>query len=156
MEGKSVNESKTEQVQIITQSDLNGYGRLFGGQLMKWIDIVAAVAARRHAGKNVTTVLVDTLSFKEPAYANDLIVLRAKVTYTANTSMEVCVRSYVESLDGMRRLINTAYFVMVALDENEKPTKVPPLILKTERDKLEWEAAKKRYELRKKRREEVY
>ena len=43
MEGKSVNESKTEQVQIITQSDLNGYGRLFGGQLMKWIDIVKEV-----------------------------------------------------------------------------------------------------------------
>lgn len=149
---KKVSESKTEQVQIISQSDLNGYKRLFGGQLMQWIDTVAGVTARRHCGKNVTTAMVDSLQFKEAAYANDLIVLIGKVTYVGRTSMEVCVRSYVEGLDGMRRLINTAYFVMVALDENEKPSEVPGLMLETEEEKMEWEYAKKRNEVRKSRR----
>ena len=119
---------------------------------MQWIDIVAGVTARRHSGKNVTTLMVDSLQFKEAAYANDLIVIIGKVTYVGRTSMEVCVRSYVEEQDGMRRLINTAYFVMVALDENEKPTEVPGLILESEEEKMEWEFAKKRNEMRKNRR----
>ena len=149
---KRVSDSKTEQVQWVSQSDLNGYKRLFGGKLMQWIDIVAGVTARRHSGKNVTTLMVDSLQFKEAAYANDLIVIIGKVTYVGRTSMEVCVRSYVEEQDGMRRLINTAYFVMVALDENEKPTEVPGLILESEEEKMEWEFAKKRNEKRKNRR----
>lgn len=153
---KRVSDSKTEQVQIISQSDLNGYKRLFGGQLMEWIDVVAAVTARRHCEKNVTTVMVDRLHFKEPAHANDLIVLRGKITYVGKTSMEICVRSYVEGVDGMRRLINTAYFIMVALDEKENPIPVPELILETNEDRREWEMGKKRYELRKQRRIECY
>ena len=150
---KRVSDSKTEQVQWVSQSDLNGYKRLFGGKLMQWIDIVAGVTARRHSGKNVTTLMVDSLQFKEAAYANDLIVIIGKVTYVGRTSMEVCVHSYVEDQDGMRKLINTAYFVMVALDENEKPTEVPGLILESEEEKMEWEFAKKRNEMRKNRRE---
>ena len=152
----SVNNSRTEQVQIVSQSDLNGYKRLFGGKLMEWIDIVAGVTARRHCSKNVTTVMVDKLHFKKAAYANDVIVLRGKVTYVGKTSMEVCVKSYIESVTGERQLINTAYFIMVALDENENPTEVPRLILETEEDKKEWERGKKRYELRKKRRVQHY
>ena len=153
---KRVSDSKTEQVQWVSQSDLNGYKRLFGGKLMQWIDIVAGVTARRHSGKNVTTLMVDSLQFKEAAYANDLIVIIGKVTYVGRTSMEVCVRSYVEEQDGMRRLINTAYFVMVALDENEKPTEVPGLILESEEEKMEWEFAKKRNEMSKNRRKGEY
>lgn len=141
---KRVSESRTEQVQILTQANINGYNRLFGGQLMEWIDVVAAVTARRHSGRNVTTALVDTLTFKAPAHPNDMVIIRGKITWTGRTSMEVCVKSYVENPDGTRRLINTAYLVMVALDENEHPVPVPQLILETEKDRLEWQAAKKR------------
>ncbi len=149
---KRVCDSETEQVQIISKADLNGYNRLFGGQLMEWIDIVAAVTARRHCGKNVTTILVDTLYFKEAAHSNDLIVLKGKITYVGRTSMEVCVRSYVENLDGMRHLINTAYVLMVALDENERPIEVPGLIPETPEELMDWENGKKRCAMRKERR----
>lgn len=153
---KKVSESRTEQVQLITQSDLNGYKRLYGGRLMEWIDTVAGVTARRHSEKNITTAMVDTLQFKKAAYANDLIVLIGQVTYVGKTSMEVCVRSYVEAPNGMRSLINTAYLVMVALDENEKPAQVPGLILETEQQKIEWEFAKLRNEARKNRRKGTF
>lgn len=152
---KKISDSRTEQAHIITQSDLNGYKRLFGGQLMEWVDIVAAVTARRHCEMNVTTAMVDTLEFREPAHANDLVVLIGQMTYVGSSSMEVCVRSYVENLNGTRRLINKAYFVMVALDEDEKPVKVPGLILETDYEKEEWEAGKKRYELRRNRRKGI-
>jgi acyl-CoA hydrolase len=153
---KRPGDSYTEQVQILSQGALNGYKRLFGGQLMEWIDIVAAVVARRHSEKNVTTAVVDTLQFKGPAYANDTIVLTGKITYVGNTSMEVCVKTYVEELSGKQKLITTAYIVMVALDDNEAPTTVPRLILETQEEKNEWEAAAKRNKLRKARKLEKY
>lgn len=154
--GKTVKESRTEQVQILTQGTLNGNRRLFGGQLMEWIDIVAAVVARRHSNLNTTTAVVDTLQFTEPAYANDIVVLEGYMTFTGRTSMEVCVKTYVEELNGRKHEINTAYIVMVALDDNDKPTPVPPLIIETEEERLEWEAAVKRNDLRKVRRKERY
>ena len=106
--GKPPRESRTEQVQILSQGSLNGYKRLFGGKLMEWIDVVAAVTARRHSEKNVTTAAVDSLEFRSAAYANDTVVLVGNVTYTGNTSMEICVKTYVESLNGASRLINQA------------------------------------------------
>ncbi len=147
---KEVAESRTEQVQILNQSNINGFGRLFGGQLMQWIDTVAAVVARRHSERNVTTVLVDSLEFKKAAKVNNTLVLNGHLTYVGRTSMEVCVNTYVEALSGERTLINTAYLVMVALDENERPTAVPGLILKTDEEKAEWESAKARRDARSK------
>ena len=115
---------------------------------MEWIDIVAAVVARRHSERNVTTAVVDMLEFKKPAYANDTIIIKGKVTYAGRTSMEVKVETFVEELSGERTLINTAFLVMVALDENDKPTEVPKLVIETEDEKAEYEAALMRKERR--------
>ena len=79
-----------------------------------------------------------------------------KVTYVGTTSMEVRVDTYIEDTEGMRRPINRAYFTMVALDENDKPCPVPKLLLESEEEKAEWEAAKKRRDMRKKRKEEGF
>ena len=155
-EEKRVSDSYTEQVQLLTKANMNGYNRLFGGTLMEWIDVVAAIVARRHCGMNVTTVVVDTLQFKGPAYANEHLLLTGKMTYVGRTSMEVCVKTFVEALDGERRLINEAYVVMVALDENERPVEVPGLILETDGEREAWQRGEKRNELRKKRRAENY
>lgn len=146
---KKVKDSYTEQVQILTQSGMNGFGRLFGGRLMKWIDIVAAVTARRHSERNVTTVLVDQLEFKRPARVNDTLVLTGYITYAGKTSMEICVKTYIEELDGTRNLINKAFLVMVALDKDDNPTQVPGLTITSDEERAEWEAAKLRHEGRK-------
>lgn len=145
---KSVSSSRTEQVQIIGQKDLNGYQRLFGGRLLEWIDTVAGVVAKRHAGMNVTTARIDSLEFCRAAYANDTVVLAGHVTWVGRTSMEVCVRSYIENFDGSRELINKAYIVMVGLDENERPTEIPRLKIETEEERAEWDDAVRRRALR--------
>mgnify|MGYP002571627705 FL=1 len=142
--GRTVAHSRTEQVQILMQGTLNGYNRLFGGKLMEWIDVVAAVTARRHCGKNVTTAAVDSLVFKSPAMVNDTILLEGHVTYAGRTSMEVCVTTYVEELNGFRREINKAYLVLVAIDADGKPTLVPPVIAETEEEKREYAEAMER------------
>ena len=153
---KHVSDSQTEQVQIVMPGDSNGYGRLFGGRLAAWIDTVAAVAARRHSGCEVTTVSIDNLDFKVPAYINDLIVLIGCVTYVGRTSIEVRVDTYAENLNGERNRINSAYVIMVALDENEKPAPVPALLLENDEQKQEWAAGEKRRELKKLRRLENF
>lgn len=146
---KYVKDSYAQQVHVLTMSNINGYNRLFGGQLMCWIDEVAAVVARRHSERNVTTASIDSLEFKRAAYANDTVVIKGKITYTGRTSMEINVKTFVEKLHGERILINDAYIVMVALDENEKPAEIPGLILKTDEEKREWNEALKRREIRK-------
>ena len=153
---KHVYESKTTQIQILMPRHINGYNRLFGGKLVEWIDVVAAVTARRHSGCNVTTACIDNLQFQSGAHANNTIVIEGQLTWVGRTSMEVRVQTYVESMDGMRRLINRAYLVMVALDKNEKPTEVPGILPETMEEKLEYEAGQKRNALRKQRRAEQF
>ncbi len=148
---RTVEQSRTEQIQILMPQHINGYRRLFGGKLMEWIDVVAAVAARRHARRDVTTVAVDHLEFKAPAYVNSTVVLVGQLTHVGRTSMEVRVDTFVEELSGERQLINRAYLVMVALDGNGRPTPVPPLICETMEEKMEWEAAIVRDQYRKSR-----
>ncbi|MDY5627469.1 MAG: acyl-CoA thioesterase [Clostridia bacterium] len=153
---KRVSDSITHHVEIIMPQHINGQRRLFGGVLMQWIDVVAAVTARRHSGCNVVTAAVDNLNFKSGANINDSLVLEGRVTYAGTTSMEVRVDTFVEKLDGEKKEINRAYFVMVALDEDKNPTKVPKLIIETDEEKEEFEAGRKRYELRKIRKKENY
>lgn len=146
---KRVADSYTTQVQVLTQGNLNGYNRLFGGKLMSWMDVVAGVVARRHSERNVTTVRVEDLEFRAPAHANDTLLITGHITHAGRTSMEVCVHVYVEALSGERKLINQAHFVMVALDEHERPTEVPGLLLETDQQREEWQLAELRRERRK-------
>lgn len=141
---------KTSTVQIVMPQHCNGYRipRLFGGQIMAWIDVTGAVAARRYTQRAVTTVCIDNLTFLKPAYLNDTVVQEAVVTWTGNTSLEVRVDSMVERLDEDRELINRAYLVFVALDDDDKPTAVPPFTPETNEEKLEYRAAEERRRIR--------
>ena len=141
---------KTTTVQIVMPQHCNGYARprLFGGQIMAWIDVIGAVAARRYTQKAVTTVCVDNLTFLKPAYLNDTVVQEAVVTWTGRTSLEVRVDSMVEKLDGSRELINRAYAVFVALDDEDRPAEVPVFVPETEEEKTEYKNAERRRQIR--------
>ncbi len=140
----------TTSVQIVLPQHCNGYAtpRLFGGQLMSWIDIIAAVEAQRYAGSVVTTVCVDNLSFLAPAYLNDMVVQEARVTWAGRTSLEVRVDTFVERLDSTREPVNRAYLVFVAIDGEGKPIPVPAFTPETEEEEQEFAAALRRREVR--------
>ena len=142
--------AKTTAVQIVMPQHCNGYSRprLFGGQIMAWIDVVGAVAARRYTGQAVTTVCIDNLTFLKPAYLNDTVVQEAVVTWTGRTSLEVRVDSYVERLDGSREPVNRAYMVFVALNDRDEPIPVPPFPPETGAELREYEAAQERRRIR--------
>jgi len=122
---KKISESRTEHVQIVFSEYINGCGRLFGGKLVEWMDIIAAVVARRHSEREVTTASIDKVDFAVPAKLNDTIFMVGQIMSVGNTSMHVEIKAFVEKLNGERILINTAHFVMVALDSNNMPCRVP-------------------------------
>ena len=148
MISKTVDESLVETVHIVRPNHLNGANRLFGGILMQWIDEVAGIVAKRHCMTNVTTASVDNLTFLHGAYQNEMVVIKGKLTWVGSSSMEVCVDTYVENLSGERDHINNAHFMMVALDEHDKPVKVPRLTLLTEDERLAWAHGEERRRIR--------
>ena len=152
-EMKKVEDSLTEQQYLICPAHINHYGRLFGGQLLKWIDELAGIVAIRHCGCTVTTAAIDNLQFRAPAYTGDMIVLRGWVTCVGRSSMEVRVDTYREALDGRREMINEAYIDMVAIDCHGKPQEVPGLLIETQEQQEQWDAAQKRRQMRKERRQ---
>lgn len=148
---KRVDDSRAETCHLVMPMHLNGANRLFGGVLMQWIDEVAGVVAKRHSNANVTTASVDNLTFLQGAYQNELIIIKGKVTWVGTSSMEVCVDSYVENRQGELHRINNAHFMMVALDDDGKPVKVPRLLLETDDEKLAWAHGEERQRIRKQR-----
>ena len=154
VEAKTVDDSRTETVYLVRPTHLNGANRLFGGILMQWIDEVAGIVAKRHSMCNVTTASVDNLTFLKGAYQGDMIVIKGKMTWVGSSSMEVCVDTYVESKNGDRERINNAHFMMVALDENDKPVQVPRLTLLTDDEHLAWSHGEERRRIRIRRKQE--
>jgi acyl-CoA hydrolase len=148
---KKVSDSIVETVRIVRPNHLNGANRLFGGILMQWIDEVAGIVAKRHAMTNVITASVDNLTFVRGAFQNEMVVIIGKLTWVGTSSMEVLVETYVENIKRERSLINKAYLVMVSIDENDKPVRVPRLMLETEEQKVEWENAEIRHMIRRER-----
>ena len=146
---RKIADSRVETAHIVRPNHLNGANRLFGGILMQWMDEVAGIVAKRHAMTNVITASVDNLTILRGAYQNELVVIIGKLTWVGKSSMEVLVETYVEDLiGGERSLINKAYFVMVSLDENDKPAPVARLELETLDEKIEWENAEIRRMIR--------
>ena len=149
---KRVADSLTEQQYLIRPVHINHYGRLFGGQLLEWIDEIAGIVAIRHSNAIVTTAAIDNLQFKAPAFEGDMIVLQGCVTCVGRTSMEIRVDTYIETLQGDRVMINRAYIDMVAINNEGVAIEVPDLLIETPEQQAEYEAALKRKELRKQRR----
>jgi len=139
MEGKTPSQSAVEMTELVLPNDTNLLGNLLGGRLMHWIDIAGAIAASRHSNRIAATVALDSLDFRLPIRVGELVILKAKITWTGNTSMEVVVNVYGENTrTGEVRLTNKAYLTYVALDENGRPTPVPPIIPETEEEKRDF------------------
>jgi uncharacterized protein (TIGR00369 family) len=135
--------------QLMHPEHANLLGNVHGGWIMKLVDEAGALACMRHARQKVVTVAMDSMTFRQPIKIGDLIILNAEVTYTGRTSMEAEVQVLAENpVTGERTYTNNAYLVYVALDDEGKPTSVPPLIAETDDEKRKTEQAKERQERR--------
>jgi acyl-CoA hydrolase len=153
---RRVRDSRVEHVEIVFQQHINSHGRLFGGVLMSWIDVVAAVVARRHSRMEVSTVTVDSLRFKKPIFLSDTVVLVGQITWTGKRAMEVRVDTFTETLKGERTHVNRAYLVLVAIDTTGKVVAVESIQPDSPEEKEEFILGVKRQGLRLERKEGGY
>ncbi len=132
--------------QIVMPTHTNGVGGvLFGGTLVQWIDVCAAVAAMRHCAGSAVTASIDRLDFLVPIHVGDVVVLQAQVNYAGKTSMEVGCRVETEDLrSGERRYTTKAYLTFVALDASGKPRPIPRLLPQTAEEKRRHAEAQQR------------
>lgn len=147
---------QANMTQLVLPNDTNQLGNLLGGQLMHWIDLVAAIASARHSHNVCVTASVDELNFIHPIKTGEVVTLLASVNRVFNTSMEVGVKVYSENmLTGSIRHANTAYLTFVALDNNGSPTHVSQIAVENEEEKRRFEDALTRREQRLKRRKKL-
>ena len=151
---KPIRISRISIAQMMQPEHANNLGNVHGGWIMKLVDEAGALACMRHAQRRVVTVAIDSMNFRHPIKTSDLVILNAEVSYTGSSSMEAEVQVIAENpITGQRWQTNTAYLVYVALDDDGKPTSIPPIAAETideERKMAEAkERQKRRLELRK-------
>jgi len=146
---KPVQASQAEMTELVLPNDANIMGNILGGKVMHLVDLCGAIAAARHCGTAAVTASVDHMDFRYPIHIGDVVVLKASVNRVFNTSMEVGVKVFSESLlTGRRRHTSSAYLTFVAVDEHGDRVPVPPLRPESEDEKRRYEAAGRRREQR--------
>lgn len=127
--GKKPSISEVEMTELVLPNDANILGNLLGGRLMHWIDIAAAIAASRHCNRAVVTRAMESLDFKKSVHVGEIVILKAKIIWTGNTSMKIMVKVFKENLKtGQIMQTNEAFLTFVAVDEDARPVSVPALL----------------------------
>jgi acyl-CoA hydrolase len=136
-QGKKSVESQAEMTIIMLPSDANPKGNVFGGVILKHVDLIAGLVAKRHSGRaNIVTASIDRMTFLKPVFIGNALILTARLNYVRKSSMEVEVTVVSEDLDDSTKIhAGTAFVTMVALDKYGKPMEVPPIILESDEDK---------------------
>jgi acyl-CoA hydrolase len=144
---RKIADSRSEMTELVLPNDANTLGNLLGGRLMHYIDLVAAMAAYRHARAHVVTASMDHIDFIAPVHVGDLLILKSSLNRAFRTSMEVGVKVWVEhTIDGTLRHVASAYLTFVAVDPQGGRVRVPPLDPETEEDKRRYRDAGRRRE----------
>lgn len=148
-EARPVSGSRVIMTEMVLPTHTNALGSVFGGIIMSWIDIAAAISGQRHARKTVVTASIDALHFVKPVYKGWIVNLKASVNFAARTSMEIGVRVDAENpITGESFHTATAYLTFVALDKDFRPTSIPKVLPESEDEKRRFERAQKRRQLR--------
>jgi acyl-CoA hydrolase len=150
--GKTPSESAVETRYLVMPQQANPQGTAFGGAIVGWIDMTAAMAGQRHCGREVVTAGIDSLVFRHPIRIGDHVILKAVVNYVSRSSMEVGVQVIREDpYTGKQVTATSAHLTLVALDEHKQPTAAPPLLPQTPEEKRRYEDARLRVQARKER-----
>jgi len=153
---KSPEETSAHVIVRMFPSDANPAGNVFGGEILKHIDMVEEIVAQRHAQSNAVTVSMDSVNFIKPVFVGNVLKLNARINYVHNSSMEIEVKAEAEDIiTGIKTITGTAFVTFVALDKNGKPTHVPKLLLETDEDRQKFAEGKIRMEERLKHRKKI-
>jgi len=149
MKQKFAHESHTIMNELVLPNDTNTLNNLMGGRLLHWMDIAAAISAQKHCNNIVVTASVDNVSFKHPIKLGAIVSIEAQVSRAFKTSVEVRMAVWAQNIpSGDRIESNIAYYTFVAIDQDGNKVTVPQLIPETKEEKLWYDQALQRRELR--------
>lgn len=149
MDPKPTTASYTETTQFVLPNDTNVMDNLFGGQLLKWLDMSCAISAHRHCNRVTVTAAVNNVSFDVPIKLGDMVTIKAHVSRAFSTSMEVWADVWTENQFGGERIkCNSAIYTFVAIDEHGRPVPIPPVVPVTEEEQVRYDGALRRRQLR--------
>jgi acyl-CoA hydrolase len=150
LSGKPVSGSAIdEHVYRVFPNDLNSHNTVFGGLVMSTLDRVCSVVAEKHTGFVCVTASVDSMNFLAPGRKGDILIFMASINRTWRSSMEIGAKVVAHNYrTGEKRTVVSAYFTFVAVDEDQKPVPVPPIIPETTKQKERYTAAERRREQR--------
>tara|TARA_Y100000758_G_scaffold168057_1_gene119429 strand:- start:2046 stop:2570 length:525 start_codon:yes stop_codon:yes gene_type:complete len=141
--------TKISMSEIVMPNDTNNLNTLFGGKLMYWMDMAAAICAHKHTNNVVVTASVDNITFKAPINKGDIVTLNAFITRVFNTSMEIFIEVTAQNSNNNKKIeSNTAFFTFVALNKKGKPVKVNEIYPENKNDKKLFDGALRRRQLR--------
>lgn len=147
---KTPAETMIEMREMVMPNHTNSHGTVFGGTVMSWIDIAAAMVAARHCNRPVVTAHIDDIDFLAPIKMGYHVLIQASMNYVGKTSMIVGVKVTSENPHtGESRQTTKAYLTFVALDDLGRPIEVPALTPQTEDEIRRFENAKKRVQMKK-------
>lgn len=153
---KTPADSAVETRYLLMPGHANAFGTAFGGAIMSWIDMIAAMAAQKHCGREVVTAGIDSVAFEQPIRIGDQVVLLACVNYVSRTSMEVGVKVIKENpATGERTTATRAFLTFVAVDEHHCPVAASPLTPQTDEEHRRWKNAALRVKTRKQLRQQT-
>ncbi len=144
---KTVKESQVIMHELILPNDTNNLDTVFGGKVMQYMDLCAAMSAYKFARTAVVTASVDRLDFLAPARVGDMLILKSSVNYYHNTSMEIGVRIDAENVKtGKIRHTASAYLTFVSLDKSGKPQELSHKIIpESDDEKRRYSEGKERH-----------
>jgi acyl-CoA hydrolase len=148
MKAKTPKESLAVTTKVVLPNDTNMLDNLYGGNLLHWMDNIAAISAHRHCKRVVVTASVNHVEFRKSIELGSIVMMEAKVSRAFNSSMEIFIDVYVENpITGKQVKSNEAIYTFVAVDQNGSAITVPPLNPETEIEKERYEAALRRKQL---------
>ena len=114
---------------VLMSPDMANFsGNVHGGAILKLLDQVAYSCASRYSGCYTVTLSVDQVMFLQPIHVGELVTFLASVNYTGSSSMEVGIKVVAENIRTQEtRHVNSCYFTMVAVGDDNKPVPVAPL-----------------------------
>ena len=116
-----------ENYKLVSPEDLNHYGYLFGGNLLKWVDEYAWIAVSLdYPDCKFVTVAFDNIEFKKSVKEGSILKFIIEKEKIGNTSVKYQVNVYRSNHDTNKQdLIFSTYVTFVCIDDQDKKKSIP-------------------------------
>jgi acyl-CoA thioesterase YciA len=111
---------------VLMPKDTNAHGTIFGGVILSYIDIAAAIEVRKHTLKKIVTKAMREVIFVAPVFVGDLVSCYTELVRVGRTSItiKVTVEADRVSNPGQRVRVTEAEVVYVAIDDDRRPVRI--------------------------------